>query len=231
MSAELGVSRTPVREALLQLEREGIVRSVPAKGFVVAPLSVEEVDDIFPMVSACTGWQLGERVRPTAAQVQLLRAVNMNIRMGADPAGVFVQDLNWHKLLLARCPNKRLLDLIDVMYDATRVRPCVFREAGDARVSAKGLGGFWIFLVVGMLMGRRRCSMPTGRGSRSRCGSGFAKRRASHDLLDGTFVMVGKGAVIAVLVGGDYGRHRTLIRGSAAQIRSLVQSVVGCFAS
>src|SRR6516164_1747566 len=52
LASELGVSRTPVREALLRLEREGLVESDPNRGFFVAPLSRQEVLEIYPMVWA-----------------------------------------------------------------------------------------------------------------------------------------------------------------------------------
>jgi DNA-binding GntR family transcriptional regulator len=49
LAAQFGVSRIPVREALLQLEAEGLVRIVPHKGAVVTGLSRSEVDDIFEL--------------------------------------------------------------------------------------------------------------------------------------------------------------------------------------
>lgn len=44
-----GVSRIPVREALFQLEAEGLVRILPHKGAVVSELSLEEVNDVFDL--------------------------------------------------------------------------------------------------------------------------------------------------------------------------------------
>lgn len=44
-----GVSRIPVREALFQLEAEGLVRIVPQKGAVVSDLSVAEINDVFEL--------------------------------------------------------------------------------------------------------------------------------------------------------------------------------------
>jgi DNA-binding GntR family transcriptional regulator len=49
LAAQFGVSRIPVREALLQLEAEGLVNIVPHKGAVVTGLSRVEVDDIFEL--------------------------------------------------------------------------------------------------------------------------------------------------------------------------------------
>ncbi len=47
LSEELGVSRTPVREALRQLELEGLVQSVPNKGVTVKGVSAEDIQDIY----------------------------------------------------------------------------------------------------------------------------------------------------------------------------------------
>ena len=44
---ELGVSRTPVREALMQLELEGLVKNIPNKGAVVVGVSEQDVEDIY----------------------------------------------------------------------------------------------------------------------------------------------------------------------------------------
>ena len=47
LSAELGVSRTPVREALRQLELEGLVKTIPNKGAVVIGVSEKDIEDIY----------------------------------------------------------------------------------------------------------------------------------------------------------------------------------------
>src|SRR6201998_4634366 len=48
-AAKLGVSATPVREALLKLRGEGMVQLEPHRGHVVLPLSRQDIDDIFWM--------------------------------------------------------------------------------------------------------------------------------------------------------------------------------------
>jgi DNA-binding GntR family transcriptional regulator len=45
LAARLGVSRTPVREALLRLQRDGLVQRLPESGFAVASITVEEVNE------------------------------------------------------------------------------------------------------------------------------------------------------------------------------------------
>lgn len=47
LSSELGVSRTPVREAIRKLELEGIVRTIPNKGSVVVGISQKDIEDIY----------------------------------------------------------------------------------------------------------------------------------------------------------------------------------------
>lgn len=49
VAAAHGVSRIPVREALLQLEAEGFVRIAPHRGAVVAPVPPDEVEDVFDL--------------------------------------------------------------------------------------------------------------------------------------------------------------------------------------
>jgi Transcriptional regulators len=47
LSEELGVSRTPIREAIRQLELEGLVQSIPNKGTLVKGISAQDIEDIY----------------------------------------------------------------------------------------------------------------------------------------------------------------------------------------
>lgn len=55
IGAEMGVSRTPVREALRQLELEGLVKIVPNKGAVVTGISEKDIRDIYHIRSYLEG--------------------------------------------------------------------------------------------------------------------------------------------------------------------------------
>ncbi len=55
LGASLGVSRTPVREALRQLELEGLVESIPNKGVFVTGISTKDIRDIYEIRSRLEG--------------------------------------------------------------------------------------------------------------------------------------------------------------------------------
>ncbi|MBN2259014.1 MAG: GntR family transcriptional regulator [Clostridiales bacterium] len=55
VAEEIGVSRTPVREALKQLELDGLVENIPNRGVVVKGINAQDIDDIYIMRLAIEG--------------------------------------------------------------------------------------------------------------------------------------------------------------------------------
>lgn len=55
LAKELGVSRTPIREAIRQLELEGLVSSIPNKGVIVEGVSPQDVEDIYTIRKTIEG--------------------------------------------------------------------------------------------------------------------------------------------------------------------------------
>jgi DNA-binding GntR family transcriptional regulator len=51
-SEKLGVSKTPLRDALIQLEMEGFVKILPRRGVVVNALTIQDIKDIYQIVGA-----------------------------------------------------------------------------------------------------------------------------------------------------------------------------------
>ena len=107
------MSRTPLREALFNLESEGFVRSDLARGFSVAPLSVREVRESYPILQTLEALAL-RSIGPLAmATAPDLRRINRELGAAAgDSERGQLLDHQWHDALLAACPNRRLLDLI-----------------------------------------------------------------------------------------------------------------------
>ena len=67
VAERLGVSRTPVREALLRLEAEGLVRLYPKKGALVVPVSAQEAHDVVEARALIEEWA-ADRAWPRRAR-------------------------------------------------------------------------------------------------------------------------------------------------------------------
>ena len=79
-AAELGVSVTPVREALLTLRGEGMVESAPNRGYRVSPMSSSDIDDIF-WLQGQLAVELALRAAERAAACDLERLEDLNERL------------------------------------------------------------------------------------------------------------------------------------------------------
>lgn len=114
LAAELGVSRTPLREALLGLQHEGLLVALPGRGWRVAPVTPQVVADVYPII-----WTLEIAALrfsdpdDLAARADELEARNAQLTARTDdPVARMRLDDSWHAYLLAGCANRRLLDLI-----------------------------------------------------------------------------------------------------------------------
>jgi DNA-binding GntR family transcriptional regulator len=113
LASLLDVSRGPVREALLQLEREGLVVRRPARGTVVASMSRQDLEEVYSLRSALEGLAVRWAVRNAKEKdLQRLEEAVEQIRSGLGP-GVSVQtaarvDLGFHDRLFETAHHKRL---------------------------------------------------------------------------------------------------------------------------
>jgi DNA-binding GntR family transcriptional regulator len=139
LSQLLGVSRTPVREALLRLEQEGVLQSRPGHGFEVRPLSRKEISDKYPVLWTLESLALELSPAPTAEYVESLRAVNREMRRrGLQPRELLDLDARWHELLVARSGNETLLTLLGSLRSSLRRYELVFMHGmKDSRTSTE----------------------------------------------------------------------------------------------
>jgi DNA-binding GntR family transcriptional regulator len=113
MAQELGVSRTPVREALLRLEREGFLEVDVGRGFFVKPLSAMEMREVYPILWTLEILALRSQPPLPRSSIAELDRVNAELsRAGDDPERRIDLDVEWHQALLAGCENRRLLEMI-----------------------------------------------------------------------------------------------------------------------
>jgi DNA-binding GntR family transcriptional regulator len=113
LSLELGLSRTPLREALMTLEREGFVRSEVNRGFIVATPSSHEAREIYPIIATLEGLALRETGLLAGTILPELERINHEFGMvNLEPAQAIKLDSAFHDTLISRCPNVRLLELV-----------------------------------------------------------------------------------------------------------------------
>lgn len=115
LAAELGVSRTPLREALIALEGEGQIASESGRGFRFLPLSATELVELAPVLSTLEGLAL------ELSDVDDLHRIGTQLQSLADDfadesaehAILNQRDDTWHRLMLSVCPNQRLRAVIE----------------------------------------------------------------------------------------------------------------------
>ena len=120
LAHRLGVSRTPLREALAKLGREEALTSLPRIGWFVRPLTLEEFEQIYPIRSLIEGEALRLGGIPNADRLARLRRLNAALAAASDADTAINLDDEWHLLLIDACPNRVLIDLIKGFIHRTR---------------------------------------------------------------------------------------------------------------
>ncbi|GAB3491536.1 GntR family transcriptional regulator [Flexivirga sp.] len=108
LAEEIGISRTPVREALLRLQAEGMVELFPKKGALVVPATPQEARETFEARSLIEEWAAG-RVWPRRAEtIPTLqeKLEEMVAAMRADDIGTFsAADRAFHEVVVEAAGN------------------------------------------------------------------------------------------------------------------------------
>lgn len=115
LSSELGVSTTPVREALLELARDGLITPMRNRGFRVEPMTVTAMENLFDMRVLLESHALvtvaRARLTDTAALVRLAEAVGAAVDAG-DMTGYLATDRDFHRALVERANNPLLTKMV-----------------------------------------------------------------------------------------------------------------------
>jgi len=144
LAAELGVSRTPIREALHKLELEGLVRPLETRGFCVSQDSKEEIEEIFEIRTILEGYALRyvckrlqkETLNKLDAIIEKSEKAYQNQKIDA----VFKYNTQFHDTLHGLIAHKpRLLGLIvDLRQYVLRYRKDTLQHSHGARRSIDG---------------------------------------------------------------------------------------------
>lgn len=118
LSDDLGMSRTPVREALLRLQNEGVLEIVAKKGIRIVPLSATDLHDVYQIITGLEIEAVGNLAAQAPSDVTLATlnkatsAMNSSLDdQGADNQevdGWSLADENFHREIFNLCGNTRL---------------------------------------------------------------------------------------------------------------------------
>jgi len=130
LAGMLNMSRTPVREALIRLQNEGLIELKPRRGMRVLPLRPSDMREIYEVLNAieCEAVSIIASRKPTLKELTPLdrAAAAMEKAMAEDDLDAWASaNTQFHKSLLRLCKNKRLmnigLNVMDQEHRLTRV--------------------------------------------------------------------------------------------------------------
>lgn len=116
LASELGLSRTPIREAIGRLEMDGYVRVLPKKGIYVTDISLNDVMQIFQTRIEIEPLTL-RLSAPHLSRNELLMFRNRFEEETSDILNSFRLDTAMHLFFIEHCGNKYLIDMMRKLFD------------------------------------------------------------------------------------------------------------------
>lgn len=120
LSAELGVSRTPVREALQRLDREGLIKLIPNKGAFVIGISEKDLIDIYMIRMRLEG--LAARITAEKADESTVRHLRENTELTeffiskGNVERVKDLDSDFHDIIYRACESRMLCKTLSELH-------------------------------------------------------------------------------------------------------------------
>ena len=125
LAAELGVSNSPVREAMLALVDDGLMEAVPNRGYRPVSLTdadlaeIAQVRELLEVPAAGLAAEIGLGGR--FAELSELAGLIEQSAAAGDLAGNLEADRRFHLLLVGACGNRRLTEMVARLRDQTRL--------------------------------------------------------------------------------------------------------------
>jgi DNA-binding GntR family transcriptional regulator len=134
---ELGLGRTPIREALQRLGAEGLVNIVPRRGMFVTDISITDLQKIFEVRTVLTGFSARLAAqRATTDQIAQMERVLRDLEQvqSGDYRVLIDIDRRFQRLLYQAAGNDILAESLDRLYDLSlRIWYLVLHQLGDVR--------------------------------------------------------------------------------------------------
>ena len=146
LARSLGMSISPIREAVRQLEALGLAKHVPHQGARVEPLDVDDLRDLFEVRLALESLAVRRAaVRITPEQLEAARGALVELddaRTAQDVLAAMRAHGDFHFALYEACGAPWLLQMIRPAWDRTeRFRPALFSAAGELQDRHREIDG------------------------------------------------------------------------------------------
>lgn len=135
LSEQLDVSRTPIREALLRLESDGLVRSVPRVGFFVIQITKRDLEELFELRILLESYAARKAASNlTDEDVTQLEHLNREAALGVeqeDRQRFLEAEVAFHTLIIDRTQNGRLIEVMRGLEELTHRERLLSLESAD----------------------------------------------------------------------------------------------------
>lgn len=133
---QYGVSRTPAREAMLMLERDGLVERIPRRGFYVKAFDEAEIGELYQcrQILECLALEHGFDYIQEKELDKLKQVIDEALGNSQAELSMYA-DEKLHELIVESCPNKHLREIVKQLVQ--RTRPFRLRRSyGSSNINA-----------------------------------------------------------------------------------------------
>jgi DNA-binding GntR family transcriptional regulator len=112
LARRMGISRTPVRDALARLRHDGLVENCGRRGSAVAALTATEVWEIYPLLATLERFALTHSRPHSDEDLAGVEEINARLRAAGTENQRIELDAEWHDRVLGRCENQSALEFL-----------------------------------------------------------------------------------------------------------------------
>ncbi len=121
LAQEMGVSRTPIREAIRKLEKEGLVTIEPRRGAYASQISTSDMVEILEVrqnMEGLAAFFAASRMQPEKMEELKESSANYNEAVASgDIESMIKYDTKFHRIIVESCNNKILLQMIEQLQE------------------------------------------------------------------------------------------------------------------
>jgi DNA-binding GntR family transcriptional regulator len=136
LQSQLGIGRTPIREAVQRLTREQFVTVIPRRGTLVAPIAVDELSTLYETRAVMEPYAARLACRRGTARhwTEMTDLIEQSLRPGVAPDALLAVDRRCHEIIWDAAGNRFLTDTLDNLYaHSDRVWHMYLADVADTR--------------------------------------------------------------------------------------------------